>query len=250
MNALQYIPIPLLLCLTAWLNPGASPAADTSLVAYYSFNNCDARDDSGQGSNGLLYGNTSCWCGIEGDGLLFDGMDDFVEFEGRVNRYFNTSDFTISFYFKPERYMVFQQSLLSKREECEAYTMFDILLDLNAQEVTTQVHENPHKYYPGLSPALDTTRWVHFALTREGTRAFTYINGRLAQKAFRCSGVDISNDAPLSFGNSPCIKNGRARRFKGILDELRVFSRALTPEEIWALYQEHPVEEAPSDCLT
>lgn len=235
---------------TTSVPPLFSDKLDKSLVAYYSFNDCDARDDSGNASHGRLYGNTSCWCGIEGSGLLFDGIDDYVEFEGGVNRYFNTSDFTVSFYFKPEQFLVFRQSLLSKRKECEAYSMIDILLDLNAREVSTLVHENPNKFYSGLSPGLDTTRWMHFAITREGTRAFTYINGRIARKAFRCSGVDISNEVLLSFGNSPCVQKGSARRFKGVLDELRVYSRALSPEEIRALYQKHPVEEAPSDCLT
>ena len=224
--------------------------ADEALVAYYSFNDCTARDGTGYGSDGILYGDPGCWCGVDDDGLLLDGIDDYVEFTGRVNKYFNTSDFTVSFYIKPEQYLVFQQSLLSKRQDCEPYNMMDIALDLNKREVATEVFENPNKYYPGISPALDTTGWVHFALSREGTRAYTYINGRLAKRSFRCSGVDISNAAKLAFGNSPCVQTGRTRRFRGVLDELRVYDRALTSEEIWQLYQMYPVEHAEVDCVT
>ena len=61
-----------------------------ALVAYYSFNQCDARDDSGNGSDGRMMGQVSCWCGIDDDGLLFDGINDYLEFEGMVNNYFNT----------------------------------------------------------------------------------------------------------------------------------------------------------------
>ncbi|HKK79872.1 MAG TPA: LamG domain-containing protein, partial [Phaeodactylibacter sp.] len=227
-----------------------APPADEALVAYYSFNDCTARDDTGYGSDGILYGNPGCWCGVDDDGLLLDGVDDYVAFTGRVNKYFNTSDFTVSFYFKPEQYLVFRQSLLSKRQDCESYNMMDIALDLNKREVATDVMESPNKYYPGISPALDTTRWVHFALSREGTRAYTYINGRLAKRGFRCSGVDISNAARLALGNSPCIQTGRTRRFRGVIDELRVYDRALTEEEIWQLYQMYPVEHAAIDCVT
>ncbi|MBV6655546.1 MAG: LamG domain-containing protein [Mameliella sp.] len=251
MKTLTLSALLLVLCFPQRIVQTSVPSAlEEGLVAYYSFNDCDARDESGYNSHGRMFGNMSCWCGIEGSGLLFDGVDDFVEFEGAVNKHFNTSDFTVSFYFKPEQYLIFQQSLLSKREDCEDYNMLDILLDLNAKEVATFVHENPHKFYRDLSPGLDTTHWMHFAITREGTQASTYINGQLIRKAFRCSGVDISNPVPLSFGNSPCVQQGSARRFKGVLDELRVYSRALNPEEIQTLYLLYPAEEAPSDCVT
>ncbi len=223
---------------------------EEGLVAYYSFNYCDARDESGNGSDGQLFGSVGCWCGIEDDGLLLDGSQSYIEFPGKVNRYFNTSDFSVSFYFKAEQYLVFQQSLLSKREDCGEFNMLDVMLDLNNREVATAVHETPNKYYGGLSPALDTTSWIHFALVREGARAYTYINGELIRQSFRCSGVDISNDAVLSFSNSPCIQNGRARRFRGVLDQLRVYSRALSPEEVRKLYREYPVENAVMDCVT
>lgn len=222
---------------------------EDGLVAYYSFNQCDARDDTGNGSDGQLFGSISCWCGIEDDGLLLDGVRDYIEFHGRVNRYFNTTDFTISFYFKPEQYSPFSQSLISKRENCDEYYMLDLLLNMGEEEVNTNVYETPHKYYPEISPTLDSTNWQHFALVRDGFRASTYINGQLRREGFRCSGVDIGNEAVLSFANSPCL--GRSsRRFKGVLDELRVYDRALSEDEIKTLYELHPVENALMDCVT
>jgi hypothetical protein len=243
----------LFLCLSLLLFFSKNPAdrsLDEDLIAYYSFNNCDARDDSGKGSHGVLYGSIDCWCGVEDDGLLLDGARDYIEFPGIVNRYFSTSDFTVSFYFKPEKYSTFPQSLLSKREKCEFFHMLDILLDLNGEELLTSVLETPRRYYPGLSPAISSTGWQHFALVREGQRAATYINGQLQQESYLCSGIDISNDAVLSFSNSPCIAKGEARRFKGVIDELRVYDRALTPEEIWRLYSLYPIENAQMDCYS
>ncbi|MCB0564904.1 MAG: LamG domain-containing protein [Phaeodactylibacter sp.] len=249
---MKWISIFVLFFLAAFTLSTALPynSLEDGLVAHYSFNYCDARDDSGNGSDGELFGGVGCWCGIEDDGLLLDGARAYIEFPGKVNRYFNTSDFTISFYFKAEQYLVFQQSLLSKREDCDEFNMFDLMLDLNGGEVNTSIHETPEKYYAGLSPPLDTTGWIHFALVREGTRAYSFINGELHRRSFRCSGVDISNHAILSFSNSPCVHNGQARRFKGVLDELRVYSRALSPEEVRKLYQEYPVENAVMDCVT
>jgi hypothetical protein len=223
---------------------------ENGLIAYYSFNNCDARDDSGNDSDGILFGKMTCVCGVEGDGLELDGIQDYIEFHGKVNNYFTTSDFTISYYFKTDKYSIFQQSMLSKRATCEEINMLDIQLNINQRFVDTDLYENPRKYFRDISPELDSTVWMYFALVREGIRAKTFINGQLRQEGMRCSGVDLTNDAILSFGNSPCIRGRQTVRFKGVLDELKVYDRALTAEEIMDLYNRTPVENAEIDCVT
>ena len=50
--------------------PSQSPDLSYGQVAYYSFDECDARDDSGNSCDGKLFGNPSCWCGIDNNGLL------------------------------------------------------------------------------------------------------------------------------------------------------------------------------------
>jgi hypothetical protein len=234
----------------AWFIPGTSLPLTEGLVAYYSFNQCDARDDSGNGSDGKMHGGIACWCGIEGDALLFDGNDDWVAFEGMVNNYFTTSDFTISFYIKPERYTIFKQNLLSKRHACDLEQILDTHIDFTNKEINTEIYQTDIHYYRELSPQLDSLGWMHFAIVREGFRAQTYVNGQLKNQSFRCSGVDITNEATLSFSNSPCIDLDGIKRFKGVLDELRVYDRALSEEEILLLYEEYPIENAARDCVT
>lgn len=228
----------------------STSSLEQGIVAHYTFNNCDARDVSGNDAHGQLFGGIACWCGIEDDGLLLDGIDDYVVFMGKVNDHFTTSDFTISFYFKPEKHNVFQQSLLSKRTDCTENNMFDLLLNLNSNIVNAQVYETPNKYHGKISPNLLSAGWHHFALVREGLRATTYINGQLQKENHRCSGLDLTNKTPLSFSNSPCVDDGYARRFQGILDELRVYNRALSRKEIQELYSKYPVENAKMDCVS
>jgi hypothetical protein len=231
-----------------FLSSSSSFDPEEGLIAYYSFNECDARDDSGNGSNGQMSGGVSCWCGIEDDGLLFNGVNDFVEFQGLVNDYFSTSDFTISFYFHSKEYTIYPQSLLSKRENCEDVHMFDFMLKRARGELDIDVHETETKDFPGLETDVNGSGWHHVALVRRGIRAYTYINGQAVKESRRCSGVDLSNDALLSFSNSPCLQMG-VKRFKGVLDELRVYDYALTPEDIEALYRMHPIESAEQDCV-
>lgn len=223
---------------------------ENGLVAYYSFDNCDARDDSGNDSDGVLFGKMNCACGVQGDGLELDGVQDYIEFHGNINNYFTTSDFTVSYYFKAGKYSIFQQSMLSKRATCEEINMLDLQLNANLKFVDTDLYESPQKYFRDISPKLDSTLWMHFAIVREGIRARTFINGQLRQEGLRCSGVDLTNDAVLSFGNSPCIRGSRTVRFKGVLDEMRIYDRALSEEEIMELYSRNPVENAEIDCVT
>ena len=221
---------------------------EDGLIAHYDFNNCDATDITGNGSDGELFGNVTCWCGIEDDGLLLDGLNDYVEFQGKVNNYFTTSDFTISFFIRTDQYSFFRQSLFSKREECDVNNVLDFLLDRNKKTIETTVQESEFKYYRDISPDILDGGWYHVALVREGREAHTYINGHLQRTATRCSGVDLSNDAVLSFSNTPCL-DGTIRRFKGILDELRIYERALSEDEIEAIYFLTPIERVKSDCL-
>lgn len=225
--------------------------AEKGLVAWYTFDQCDARDDSEGGSDGQLFGDITCKCGVAGEGLMLDGIDDYIEFHGNVNLYFTTSDFTVSFYFKPLGYSTFYQSLLNKRAFCDENNMMDIRLDVNGRIVNTEVHESEWRYYRDISPNMEGEGpWYHFALVREGNTARTYINGKLQRETTRCSGVDISNDAVLNFSNSPCLRGGRTNRFNGVIDELRVYDYPLSNEAVWKLYELAPIELAEIDCVS
>ncbi len=223
---------------------------EEGLVAHYTFDRCDAADQTGNGSDGVLFGNPGCHCGVDENAIFLDGMNDYIEFPGIVNRCFHTTDFTVSFYIKPTKYSVFRQSLLSKREICDENNMLDFQLDVNKRELKTDLYETPEKYFKDLSPELPDTDWIHFAVVRKGIYAYTYINGQLRRESRRCSGVDIGNEAVLSFSNSICLTTGRMVRFKGGLDELRIYDRALSDEEIAKLYALHPVELAEIDCIS
>ena len=230
--------------ISIWQNP---IDLKEGLVAHYSFDDCKAIDELGT-SPGYLFGNVSCWCGVDGQGLLFDGISGSVSFEGKVNKYFSTSDFTVSYYFKSESFAALPQTLLSKREACDQQNMLDFWLSQTLGEVEAFVYETENRFYPELIAQDVVPGWHHIALVREGVFAYLYLDGALRAKAARCRGVDLSNQAPLGISNSPCIQAGKAIPFKGVIDELYVFSRALTEDEVEALYLLHPITNAKQDC--
>lgn len=220
------------------------------LVAHFTFNGCDAKDDSGHNNKGELKGNVHCWCGVEDNGLLLDGRDAHIVFSGEINHVFTTSDFSLSFFIKPEKKTTFPQSIISKREQCNDEHILDIMLDYSFQQIVTDFKESEAKFYRDLKLDLVEKTWFHYALVREGTYARVYINGELVVESKRCSGIDLSNEAPLSIGNSPCVVGGRAERFQGVVDELRVYDRALNADEIMLIYEQTPIENAQMDCYS
>ena len=68
----------------------------------------------------------------------------------------------------------------------------------------------------------------------------------IRQKLFRLID-DVYRFRSCIFG---CVLGGFTRRFKGILDELRVYDRALSHPEIKNLYRLYPVEAAETDCAS
>lgn len=232
--------------------PVAINSLDEGLVAHYTFNDCTGRDQLAR-SPARKVGEVGCWCGIEDDGLLFSGQNSSLEFSGPVNDVFTTSDFSLSFYLKNEGggRSPFPLSLLGKRAFCDENNMFDLLLSTAPAAVKALLYEDQYRYFPDLEANLDQTAgWLHIALVRQGLYAQIYLNGVLAAESRRCRGLDIGNEQPLYFNASPCLRGGRVQPFRGILDELRIYDRALSPEEVRDIYQLTPIEDAAMDCVS
>jgi hypothetical protein len=110
----------LLLFITTVMN--AQPT--TGQIAYYSFDNADASDDAGNGSNGTIFGNPTFECGVSGQAIKFDGIDDYVTFTGVVNSVFQTQDFTLSFYFKTQETSAITQDMIIQCSTLNTFTIW------------------------------------------------------------------------------------------------------------------------------
>ena len=82
----------------------------------------------------------------------------------------------------------------------------------------------------GTSISLDT--WYHYAATYDGTSVKTYLNGSLEETITTLTGMSAGN---LKLFDPPY---GSWEHYEGRLDQLRVYSTALTSTQITALYNE------------
>ncbi|MCP3931694.1 MAG: T9SS type B sorting domain-containing protein [Bacteroidetes bacterium] len=205
------------------------------LIAYYNFDDCLATDFTGNNANtGIINGSPSCECGVQGDALRFDGLDDQIIFPGPVNDEFGTTDFTVSFYFKPSG-ATGTQDILSKRDDCSSNNAFAIRYTPASKFINVVLSENSSKS-ASISERLDFNRcWHHIVVVRKGTKTILYVDGTFRQKSSASSRVDVSNGAFLSLANSPC-QNTTDRPFEGLIDEIRIYSRALSEVEVPELF--------------
>jgi len=89
---------------------------DRGLVAYYPFNG-NANDESGNGNDGIINGDPQFVSGIIGNGLLFDGINDFLEIVPGIN-FNNTSSVSMWVRADSEFCTQNQAILLQKGEFC------------------------------------------------------------------------------------------------------------------------------------
>ncbi len=233
MKNLYYILIIPFLIFTSSYNLFSQPITE-GLVAYYSFDDCDAIDLSGNGSDGAIIGTPDCVCGVSGNALDFDGIGDHIIFLGLVNNAFDTDPFTISFYIKPYGQTQLQE-VLTKRESCAAANSLSISYAPPFSLLSAELKEDDSKQNICDGQFNSNSCWQHVCLVRKAGILSLYLNAELVSESTAVSRIDLGSSAPLSIGDTPCL-NTNLKRYKGLFDELIVYNRDLSANEVKELY--------------
>ena len=226
------------------------------LVAYYPLNaNTDEIISHFDGvASGAVptfdrYGNAS-------SAYHFDGIDDFITMGDVLDSVFTGSDQAFSFAFWMRADTVKKQIILAKSSDsnCSANerqfhlklssdhklqlaTMFDLGYHHSHRVVTTS-HAIPNE-----------SNWVHITVTYDGaideddglSRVNFYVDGEKAATEFfsvqRVLGAMKDGNAQFAMGNQINSNGENCGNFnyKGGLDELRIYNRVLTEQEVRAL---------------
>ena len=240
----------LILCLTSI---EAQPTEPNCILVDLEFNG-DAIDTSGNNIHGVMNGNiqsTTNRLGTANSALLFDGINDFIEFPSDD---FNlgTSNYTMSFWF--ERHGLGNHYLLSKERNFDPYnSRFGTAVLSNPNEIqdTNRLFHKESGYLT--SPSWNMTdgfmlqyqtpiqlnTWYHIVAKRDGVNLYLYINGNLVSSFDMQEVIDINNNYNFRVGGrySPNGTNDASEFFKGKLDDLKIYTCSLTDQEIMNLYE-------------
>lgn len=229
----------LILCFIAVLALFRLPAqTSVGLIAYYSFDGSLENNTGNTSNTPIGNGNIDYRCGVRGDALLFDGVSTFLTIPGinNVNDEFDTEDVTVSFYFKPIG-LNGTPYLVSKRDvDCNIQEhLFYIRYAPASRSVSATMIENLSRGVSLLQPLINQSCWQLVTLVRDGSRVKLYINGKFARDLGTQGRIDLSNEGKLMIGGGDCRLPSEPL-FHGLMDEFRVYNRALDEDEVAGLY--------------
>jgi len=213
---------------------------DDSLVLAMNFNNnsaigensTKAVDISKYGNNGTIYGAT--WTtGKFGSALEFDGVDDYVDCGSDSSLTFGTSDFSWEGWFYLNDWTddaSEQNSLITRGGASHTEDGFRTAV-FNDGRIWTAISDGSFRTEIFTSAGLiKLHKWYHFAVVYDrDANGIVYINGE-NKKAVDITGSNgsISTDRALRIGTWTPTQ----RLFNGKIDEVRIYNRALSEDEI------------------
>jgi hypothetical protein len=198
---------------------------EDGLLAYWSFDRCDASDDSGNGHSGTLIGNPVCVEGAIDSAFQFDGIDDLIEIPDNPAFHF-VNEITAAAWVAPHAISGLR-TIISKW-----YTMDTFFLGIQEGNYTFAVA------FPGsawgqvesVTAPATVGVWTHVAGVFDGGRILLYINGELVSSK-EASGALQDSIRPILIGNHPSWN-----AFEGAIDEGVLYNRALSGFEIHELF--------------
>jgi len=203
------------------------------LVAYWSFDNCDARDDSGNGNDGeYVMGNFTCVKGISGNALSFVG-DSYIK--GNIKTLpMGNSERTICLWARSgDGAESVEPNFAFSYGESIDRTAYGIFEDgppwVESGNWFTYTHcgEEPCDIDSGIAV---NGEWQFICSVYSNGTIKNYVNGVKGNEEIVSINTTGSN---FYIATSPM----EGYNFIGMIDEIRVYNRALSEEEIRALYE-------------
>lgn len=205
---------------------------DSGLVAYYPFNG-NANDESGNLNNGIINGAvlTQDRFGQSNQAYNFNGIDNYIIVETPSFSFNYNSSFTVSAWVRldtltNEREFVWNGTVASGNfvwnlDVYQGYLRFGA------------TRQQSDWYFAKISTdSLNTDVWYNFIGVYDNRNMRLYLNGtEVANNYFGYTNT-IQTTLPLSIGGTTLSINNIIDHFKGNLDDIRIYSRALSQNEI------------------
>lgn len=188
-------------------------------------------DASGHGLTGTLHGGAAFVAGRLGNGVSLSGSSQYLSLPAGILS--GTTSFTVSAWVRPDA--VTTWSRVFDFGSGTGVNMFFTPRSSSGTArfaITTGGAGSEQRI--NAPAALASGTWTHVAVTLSGGTGILYLN---RVEVARTTGMTLS---PASLGSMPNCWIGRSQYsadpyFDGILDDLRVYKRALPPAEIAAL---------------
>ena len=198
------------------------------------FNDCQIQDSGPQNISLVSGGNPLCICGLNGDALDMDGIDDHLSMNEDLSFLFN-KDFTLSLYIRIDNNPNYSGTVdvLSLQKECKRDSSFTLKYIPSIRELRLDIVKNLSRSTQ-INVRIDEGKcWQHI-MVRRGFEYSIYLNGRLAGRESAVTDYFFSPEARLALSNSPCLGVSDVR-MEGAVEQWLIFDKALNEIEIMGL---------------
>jgi hypothetical protein len=201
----------------------------TGAAASWAFNEdagTSTADASGNGNTGTLMGHTAWASGTFGTALSFSGSGDYVNVNESSSLELSTA-MTVSFWVNASDVPGVDQRIVSKN--------YDWDVKLNGSRHLPQFSSGSS--YAALNYSLPMGAWQHVTFTFSSGAVIGYINGApvaMLVNTFTSAYLLPSSKSGLFIGTDV----GKSSFAKGLIDDVRIYNRAMTAAEVSALYSQ------------
>jgi hypothetical protein len=212
------------------------------LIGWYPFNG-NANDESGNLNNGSINGAilTVDRFGNENKAFYFDGVNDYIETLNPINLTGN-SPRTVSVWFKVNVFKSGWSTLLNFGEPCPNINTSNTLQvdsSSNPRKLTRLIFKGNGPSDHAFNTPLTHNFWYHYVWTYDGVNSEIYLN------SIKYTSKPLSLSTPLStlkvgfdYTSLQCASLHHAfnKPFNGSIDDIGIWDRVLTQQEITNLY--------------
>ena len=218
------------------------------LVAYYPFNG-NANDMSGNGNHGMVDSNVSLTMGLHGEengAYHFGGYHN----RGRITILDSESlhfdkESTVAVYVRPTDWAGMDgwgtfvprgaHAIFAREDDRDCYILY---YDGSDENLRTALGSFVMTYYQDVEAVVSGNflgQWMHVCYVFKGSNLYVYINGELVSTCTFTNGKEINAANGLNIYLGMEDISSYSYPMNGDMDELRVYNRALSSEEVKAL---------------
>lgn len=211
---------------------------NSGLVGWRTFDGKDvvngaAIDSSISGNNGNMFGiatSTFYSAGKIGQGFNFDGVNDYVNMGDVLDA--SSASMSVSAWIKLNKLNA-NQKIVYKNHSVSPWESWELYID-TANEASFQMANTSASYFSAGTDPLSAGVWYHLVGVKNGNDLSIYLNGVNGSSwTGTVSGTVQNGNGGLLFGVDAV---GGSSLFNGIIDDVRIYNRALSAAEIKLLY--------------
>ena len=241
-------------------HPLESQVVRNGLVSYWSFDTADVKGntviDLVGGNDGTILGAPKQVAGKFGGAFKFNGNPDAIDIGSPANGsldFGDDTDFSMMAWIKvdkPPELDGAQSTIISKGDGGNnARILWKIITTQVNVTIANEAGAGPKLVLASAKEVVDG-KWHHVLFVSDRSdMTHIYIDGKLDAEGGETEGTDITTESRMYIGASVRIGEATRRYFEGLIDEVGIYDRALTEDEVERNFNAKGLDVSPQKKL-